>query len=376
MSGRGSLNDLWGNEDEEEGSLIDDYERLQRAQTQTIANLVPQQQAIVPAPAPSRGRGGQQAQAPAPPQPTVSLWERYRADYNRAMDARRDEWDDDEEAEARLSDSESEPDGPDEVDEEGDDNTSSSASPAGAMRPRPGARRAPSESADEASTDSPSTDDEARERAERREHRRARERQERREHPSEARGYDVGGGDRLCFLCSFGSKRHDKLKHEHVAYLRALLKETYGSHSNAAVARAMHQYFREEIWRPGCGLPMLTTAMALEHIEGLHTLNARVFLGEMIRDEKMMYLTLKNAVWRQDGSFDKNVYKAYNESKKELRQLYTTPLARMNFADDEQPEDQRRAADYFQMMARFGPQDQAQRQRGDQRRRLNTPFRL
>jgi hypothetical protein len=353
MSGRSALSELWGDDDENEYSqqqIIDDYERMQRAQTQTIAHFTPSppraQRGRVPAPPPADGGAA-----------FISLEARYRADYNRDMNSRRADWEDTDDDEEPQSESES----------------SSSDENARSRSARDGSSAGSGDSSDEESDSEESTQS-PRSSPSRNEPRPPRE--ERRADPPrphrEPQQYDTTGRPE-CFLCAWGNRFHDGIAAPHVVKLNAILKESYGVHANHELARELHLYFKRHIYRPRAGMTMLTTACALEHIEQLHTLNARIFLGEMIRDEKMMYFAFKNAVWRQDGSWDRHAVKEYRESKKELRQLYAMPLARMNFTDGDTVEDQKRAAGYMHLLTRF---DATGGKQAGKKKVTSTPFRI
>jgi hypothetical protein len=157
-----------------------------------------------------------------------------------------------------------------------------------------------------------------------------------------------------CFLCAWGNKFHDGIEAPHVNKLHDIIAQNYGVHANREIANELHLYFKREIYDPSLGMAMLTRQCALEHIEQLHTLDARIFLGESIRAEKQLAFLFKNKIWRRDGSFDKWAAEQYRKSMKVLCQLYRMPLASMNFNNGNNAEDLKRAANYMNlMMPRF-----------------------
>ena len=150
-----------------------------------------------------------------------------------------------------------------------------------------------------------------------------------------------------CFLCGWGDEFHDGIEAPHANYMKTMIKTNYGVYSNRDLAIALHEYFKEEVYDEASGMAMLTVAVALEHIEGLHTLDAGIFLGESIRDEKRIMFLLKNRIFRSDGSYDDQALKDYHSCLAQTKGLYNMRLANMNFNNGNTKEDQRHQADYF-----------------------------
>jgi hypothetical protein len=179
-----------------------------------------------------------------------------------------------------------------------------------------------------------------------------------------------------CFLCAWGNKFHDGIAAPHVNKLIDIIDTNYGVHHNREIANELHLYFKYEIYDPASGMQMLTREIALEHIESMHTLNARIFLGESIKQEKQLSFLFLNAIWRPDPAggftYDKVAADQYRKSQKSLRELYLMPLNKMNFSNGNNAEDLKRAANYMNlMMPRFeqkvAPQRQQQQQQHQQR---------
>ena len=157
-----------------------------------------------------------------------------------------------------------------------------------------------------------------------------------------------------CFLCAWGNKFHDGIEAPHVNKLIDIIHVNYGVHHNKEIANELHLYFKHEIYDAASGMEMLTRQVALEHIEGLHTLDARIFLGESIREQKQLAFLFKNRIWRSDGTFDKIAAEEFRKCTKELRELYKMKLGDMNFNNGNSAEDMKRAANYINlMMPRF-----------------------
>jgi hypothetical protein len=326
MGDRRDLSEIWdedgsdsGDEEEEEeptddgkrNKVLDNFDRMQKAGIETIENFS--------AP-PAQPRAGPVRGPPPPKGPTISLDAHYREVYNRDMNDRYGDWMDSEDYSTPSSQEEEEEDsgeGDESVESEEEETVSPSDSSTGPKKRKRAGKAV--------------------------------------ERPRQKRprvAYDTEDRPE-CFLCSWGNVYHDGIEAPHINKLTAIIKENYGVHHNREIARELHLYFKNEIYRPGTGMTMLTTAVALEHIEQLHTQDARIFLGESIKQEKKLLFCFMNRIYREDGTWDTDALKEYRNSKKELRTLYTMPLNRMNFNNGNTAEDMRRAANYHNLMPKF-----------------------
>jgi hypothetical protein len=156
-----------------------------------------------------------------------------------------------------------------------------------------------------------------------------------------------------CFLCAWGNKYHDGIEAPHINKLHNIISQNYSVHHNKEIAKELHMYFMDEIYDPELGMGILTPEIALEHIEQLHTLDARIFVGETIKTEKKLAYLFQNRICRANGTLDKESVTEYRKSIKVLCQLYRMPLDKMNFNNGNSAEDLRRAANYMQLMPRF-----------------------
>jgi hypothetical protein len=156
-----------------------------------------------------------------------------------------------------------------------------------------------------------------------------------------------------CYLCAWGNKFHDGIEAPHVNKLVEILQTNYGIHSNIEIAQELHLYFKNHVFDPTTGMKMLTKEIALEHIEELHSLDARIFIGESIKSEKKLLFCFQNAIWRDDNTYDKDTLAQYRKSKKELRDLYMMPISKMNFNNGNNADDMKKAANYFNLMPKF-----------------------
>ena len=325
MDERDDLGDVWSQH--ERGG----YEQARSISMDTIASFV--------APMTRRGGGGRRIEPPAPLAPTVPLYKwhsqchtDYLSEKLRDVDA-----------------SSSVDDGDTDLD-------------AVARRDR---EREFGEERSDPPTEQPSSQENYRRQRERSDSSQSGERRERH------RSY-VGE----CFLCGWGDEFHDGIEAPHVNYMKTLIKTCYGVYSNLDLAIALHEYFKAEVYDES-RMSMLTVPVALEHIEGLHTLDAGIFLGESIRDEKRIAFLLKNMIFRADGTYDKQALADYHSSVSHIKGLYNTRLVNMNFNNGNTKEDQRHQAAYFTLRAPRSNRDaQRKRQERVEKARQLPPIRL
>lgn len=124
-----------------------------------------------------------------------------------------------------------------------------------------------------------------------------------------------------CFLCSWGNRHHDGIKAKDVNVLHDIMDQ-YAGCDNIELALQMHLYFKQKIWRANTGMTMLTKEIALEHIEGLHSLSAILFLGESIKACKKIMFGFQNAIFKENTKYDKYAFIQFKDTLKLLCMLY------------------------------------------------------
>jgi hypothetical protein len=124
-----------------------------------------------------------------------------------------------------------------------------------------------------------------------------------------------------CFLCSWGNPQHDRIKAKHVNILFGIMDQYAGCH-NIELALQMELYYKAKVYRPNCGMAMLTKEIALEHIEGLHSLSATLFLGESIKACKMIMFGLQNVMFNAKRKCDNTTFNQFEKIVKLTCMLY------------------------------------------------------
>lgn len=160
-----------------------------------------------------------------------------------------------------------------------------------------------------------------------------------------------------CFLCSWGNKQHDGIEAPHVNKLVDIVKTNYAVHDNVDLAWEMHLYFKEDIYDPTTGMEMLTPEAALDHIEGMHSLDAIMYIGEMTRKLKKLYFMLEQSVCFEDGTLDIKVLDQMWKCLKAMNELYKMKPKEMNFSNGNNADDMKRAANCINLLPKFEQKD-------------------
>jgi len=180
-----------------------------------------------------------------------------------------------------------------------------------------------------------------------------------------ARGYDTTTRPE-CFLCAWGNKFHDGIEAHHVNRLNDIL-ENYGGCANIELAEQLHLYYEHYVYKPGGGMAMLTRHGALEHIEGMHSLSAKIFLGESIRRWKAIIFNLENIIFKANGKYDRGAVADCEKAQKILDTLYLMDPDKMNFSMGKSREDTVKMGQHFNFMPIF-KQQKERRQRVEKKR--------
>jgi hypothetical protein len=144
-------------------------------------------------------------------------------------------------------------------------------------------------------------------------------------------GHTRTGHRNECFLCSWGDKYHDGIKAPHVHKLTLILDEGYGICDNDELAQQVHLYFKENVYDKDAGMQMLTKKCVKEHIEEMHTLNVKFYIGESIRKWKKILYVLTNTMFKNGTELDTKVLISAERVQKILNGFYKMDPQRMVF---------------------------------------------
>ncbi|TAJ12758.1 hypothetical protein EPO56_03925 [Patescibacteria group bacterium] len=158
-----------------------------------------------------------------------------------------------------------------------------------------------------------------------------------------------------CFMCAWTNPFHDRYKAKHVHKLHGIM-DNYAGCDNTELAMQLHLYFMKRVYKPGKGMTIWTARVALEHIEGLHSLSALIFLGESIKKWKKILFGLENQIYRADGTYNTRAVSDAEKAQKMLNTLYQMKLEAMNFNFGKSTEDTKRIGRNFNFMEEFQPE--------------------
>lgn len=156
-----------------------------------------------------------------------------------------------------------------------------------------------------------------------------------------------------CFLCDWGNTYHDGIEAPKINKLTQIIKNNYGKHDNESIAEQLHLYFKEEIYDPSRGMVMLTAETALNHIEGLHNLDATIYIGESIKRLKRIDQLLEDRIFREDDTYDRNALADLHKNMTLCCRFYREKIGQLNFSNGNTKEDQKGASNYFNLLQPF-----------------------
>lgn len=133
-----------------------------------------------------------------------------------------------------------------------------------------------------------------------------------------------------CFLCAWGNEFHDGIRIPHINRLFQIIHECYGRMKNQDLARALHLYFKKNIYKKG-DMQMLEEYVIIEHLQGFHSLNALNFMIESINEWKSIKVIAKNSLCTEDGKMDLKMFGIFKEAQGKLEKLYNMNIEKMNF---------------------------------------------
>ncbi len=149
--------------------------------------------------------------------------------------------------------------------------------------------------------------------------------------------------DSYCFGCEYGFMDNaEKIDGKKMNGIAQLIDQCYGRVDNKSLARMIRMYFAHEIYRPmkraGTPIPNWTTRLILEHIEE-HQLDPRFFIGQSLRKLRRYEKLIDPMICKVDPTtgnriVDINMLNGYLGIVRKQMELYSKPLKKLNFYDD------------------------------------------
>lgn len=137
-----------------------------------------------------------------------------------------------------------------------------------------------------------------------------------------------------CFLCAFGNKLHDGVYAPVLVEFIQIFQDLYARINDIDLAKMMVAFFKKRIRGRDKSIPMITEVSILDHIQGLHTLNATMFVVQRIRTWKKVALVLEAKLFNADGTVNQKNLKELKEAELRLDRLYLMDIEKMNFQGD------------------------------------------
>lgn len=155
-----------------------------------------------------------------------------------------------------------------------------------------------------------------------------------------------------CFLCGWGDKFHDGIEAPHINKMHSIIDDCLGIWSKLEIATGVVRYYEAVVYDPSQGMPRLTVAMVLDHLEN-HTRDARLFLVNRMDEACQLIFMFKQAIVKADGTYD---YKALGEYWRAVDKgfaMYGAKLEKMNFNNGKTRDDTRLMSNPLQLMRAF-----------------------
>ena len=156
-----------------------------------------------------------------------------------------------------------------------------------------------------------------------------------------------------CFLCGWGDIQHDSIEAEHIILMLNIINVNRGIHSNSDISLQVHQYFMEEVYDPESGMDILTPEIVYDHLVGIHSLDASLYIAERIRKRKQYLFVLEQNLVLEDGSIDHKVMDHINKNESITLELYGKKPSTMMFGNGNGAEDMKRQANSVALLPKM-----------------------
>lgn len=172
-----------------------------------------------------------------------------------------------------------------------------------------------------------------------------------------------------CFLCGWGNRFHDGLKAKDIAKFFDIMKN-YGVCGNEELAQQLSLYYEKHVYKKNCGMSKFPQEMALDHIEGLHSLAAEIYVGESIRLWKKVQWVAQRHLYKANGKVNRDQAQLLHQATRNLKELYKDPIQKLNFACGKSSEDLRHMGLYFTIMPEFKQKKESRKRAKKKQKRL------
>lgn len=159
-----------------------------------------------------------------------------------------------------------------------------------------------------------------------------------------------------CFLCAYGNSFHDGIMIPHIDRLFKIVEEFQGIIDTESLAKMIYLYYKEEIYNNKeykGQYEKLPMHVIIEHLTQPHSLNAKNFIINSIRDFLQIRFLVKDKLCKNDGTLDLKYYTILEKVQTRLERLYHTDPKKMNFNHGASATDLNNMGPIFNMMQLF-----------------------
>lgn len=121
-----------------------------------------------------------------------------------------------------------------------------------------------------------------------------------------------------CLLCHW----ENNFNTPEITRLFEIIDRSYGQMSTHELAKMVHLYYKQKILTDESTVT-LELSMVTEHLEGLHKLDAKMAIGESIRNYKKIMDLAKGKIQSPDGTINHNAFIVLENAQNKLQDLYS-----------------------------------------------------
>lgn len=129
-----------------------------------------------------------------------------------------------------------------------------------------------------------------------------------------------------CLLCHWENNFNTR----EITRLFELIDRYHGQMSTPDLANMLHLYYNQQILTEN-STEILELSTVIEHLEGKHRLDTKMFIGESIRKYQKIMDTMKVMIYSPGDTIDHTAFVAIQETQNKLQELYSmTPVSHMD----------------------------------------------